>query len=245
MLRFLNSILFFLLMSATVLAQSKDSTVRKDFLPTGVRLGTDVISLIRTQTDESFSGYEINADVDFYRYFLTIDAGRWERNFSADEEDYNNSGNYFRVGVDINFLKKDPEKNMFFFGMRYGQSKFSENLHVTSDPVWGPVNINYTNEDKKAGWGELTTGIRVKMWKFFWMGYTARFKFGLSMNGSNEFATYDVPGYGKTTKESTWGFNYQLLFRIPVRTPGPPQMKPIKKKPASEKSTKKVATEVQ
>jgi hypothetical protein len=218
MLRFLNNILILFLLCSTAVAQKKDSVkVKPTFIPTGVRVGTDVVSLIRTQTDDSFSGYEFNADVDFYRYYLAVEVGRWERTFSTEEEEYHNKGNYFRVGVDINFLKKDPDRNMFFFGLRYGRSTYSENLSIFNDPVWGAVGANYANTDVNASWAELTTGLRVKMLKFFWMGYTARYKFGLSTNESGEFVPYDVPGYGKTANESTWGFNYQILFRIPVR----------------------------
>ncbi len=200
------------------MGQSKDSlAARPSYLPTGIRIGTDIISLIRTQTDDSFSGYEFNADIDFYRYYLAVEAGRWEREFNAEEETYANSGNYVRIGVDINFLLKDPDKNMFFFGMRYGRGTYSEQLSIMNDPVWGNVTTSYTNTDVKASWGELTTGLRVKMWKFFWMGYTARYKFALNTNEPSGFVSYDVPGYGKTEKETTWGFNYQILFRIPFR----------------------------
>ena len=196
----------------------KADTVKNKFLPTGIRVGTDIISLIRTPTDDGFKGYELNADLDFYRYYLTLEVGRWGKEFVTDEEDYSNSGNYARVGVDFNFLKKDPDRNMLFFGARYGWGIYSENFSVTTvDPVWGTNTINYTNTDIKAGWFELTTGLRVKMLKFFWMGYTARYKFGLNTNEPRGFVSYDVPGYGKTANPSTWGFNYQLLFRIPIR----------------------------
>lgn len=191
---------------------------KHSYLPTGIRVGTDVISLIRTATDKSFSGYEFNADIDFYRYYLTAEVGKWEKNFSTDVDNYDNSGTYGRIGVDVNFLLKDPDKNMFFFGMRYGQSTYSENFIVTTnDPVWGTVETTYSNSNINASWGELTTGLRVKMWKFFWMGYTARFKFGLNTEQPGELISYDIPGYGKTNKETTWGFNYQILFRIPIR----------------------------
>lgn len=193
---------------------------KKDFLPTGIRLGIDLISLIRSQTDASFSGYEFNADVDFYRFYLAAEVGKWEREFLTEEEQYKNNGSYARIGVDVNFLLKDPDKNMFFFGMRYGKSMYSEDFTVTTeDPVWGSFATTYTNTDVKASWGELTTGIRVKMWKFFWLGYTARYKFALNLSETGELVSYDVPGYGKTANESTWGFNYQVLFRIPVRKP--------------------------
>jgi hypothetical protein len=210
----------FLTLPVVLFAQKEDSLKKekKNFFPTGIRVGTDVISLIRTPTDNSFSGYEFNADVDFYRYYLAVELGKWERTFSTDEEAYTNEGDYMRVGVDYNFLKKDPDKNMFFFGVRYGWGTYSEVFStVISDPVWTNQTITYTNNDVKASWGELTTGLRVKMFKFFWMGYTARYKFGLNTNEPNGFTSYDVPGYGKSESQPTWGFNYQILFRVPIR----------------------------
>ncbi len=203
-----------------MVAQKTDSLEKekKDFSPTGVRVGTDAISLIRTQTDKSFSGYEFNADVDFYRYYLAVELGRWEREFSTKADAYTNEGNYMRVGVDINFLKKDTDKNMFFFGARYGWGVYSEVFSTSiNDPVWSGGVITYANNNLKASWVELTTGLRVKMFKFFWMGYAARYKFGLNTSEPSGFISYDVPGYGKTTNQSTWGFNYQLMFRIPIR----------------------------
>ena len=188
------------------------------FLPTGVRVGADAISFVRSQTDNSFTGYEFAADIDLYRYYVVAEIGSWERKFSSDNTIYTNNGDYKRIGVDINFLKKDPEKNMFFFGARYGWGTYSENLSVTSnDPVWGAITSNLSNSNIKANWGELTTGLKVKMFSLFWMGYTARYKFALNTNAPDKFSSTDVPGYGRTDKNSTWGFNYYLLFRIPVR----------------------------
>lgn len=206
--------------SDTVKRQKPDSVkkVKKDFFPTGVRVGMDLISLIRTQTDENFSGYEYTADIDFYRYFLTVEYGKWEKKFSTDEDTYSNDGNYMRVGVDVNFLKKDPDKNMFFFGGRYAWGSYSEVFSTSIvDPVWTDQTVTYTNTDVNSRWFEITTGLRVKMFKFFWMGYTARYKFGLKTNAPDGFTSYDVPGFGKTYENTTWGFNYQLLFRIPIR----------------------------
>lgn len=196
-----------------------DSTKqKKDFLPTGIRVGTDVISLIRTATENDFSGYEFNAEVDFYRYYLAVEAGRWEKKLITDEENYRNSGNYMRIGIDVNFLLKDPDRNAFFFGLRYGTSTYSEDLTlITTDPVWNTNTVTYSNDNLHASWGELTTGLRVKMWKFFWMGYTARYKFALNTNEPGGLVSYDVPGYGRTGSSTTWGFNYLLLFRMPIR----------------------------
>jgi hypothetical protein len=221
-LRYTTSILL-LIFPFALAAQDTDTVkvvapkARKDFFPTGVRVGTDALSLILSQTQDDFSGYEFNADIDFYRYYLTADVGKWERTFITKTDNYSNSGTYMRVGVDVNFLKKDPDKNMFFIGARYGWGTYSETLTtMIVDPVWSDESITFRNKDMKAGWAELTTGLRVKMLPFFWMGYTARYKFGLNTSDGT-FESHDVPGYGKTWKQSTWGFNYQLMFRIPIR----------------------------
>jgi hypothetical protein len=71
-----------------------------------------------------------------------------------------------------------------------------------------------------AKWGELTVGLRVKIWKEFWMGYTARMKFFPTIGNAGEIQTYDVPGYGLAAKRTYYGFNYQVFWRIPFKRRG-------------------------
>lgn len=209
----------------------KRDTVKNRYLPTGIRIGTDVLALVKSNVQNDFQGWEVNADVDFYRYFLAVDYGTWARTYFTDTSaSYSNDGKYWRVGADVNFLTKDVDRNMFFIGMRYGHATFSENLRVVDvDPVWGPALRNYSNVDITARWYELTTGLRVKIWQMIWMGYTARFKFGLKSQGASEMLPHDVPGYGRTDKESYWGFNYQIFIRLPFRKM-PPLPPPRRKK---------------
>jgi hypothetical protein len=234
-------ILFLGCIGFTIIAQTqpakppvkKDSvqrdTVKNRYLPTGIRIGTDAIALIKSQTQSNYSGWEVNADVDFNRFYLAYDRGTWSRNFHSDSTQYSNSGNYWRLGADVNFLLKDPDRNMFFVGFRYGKSTFSENMSIENyDKTWGKSVQNYVNQNASAKWKEITTGLRVKMWKFIWMGYTARFKFGMKPSGNLVMLPTDVPGYGRTNKETAWGFNYQIFFRIPFRKM--PPLPPAKKK---------------
>jgi hypothetical protein len=207
----------------------KTDTVRNRYLPTGIRVGTDVISLVKTNIQDDFKGWEVNADVDLHRYFLAADFGNWERTYNkTDSANYTNSGSYWRAGVDVNFLLKDPERNMFFIGFRYGRSRFKEDFTIISyDPIWGAFTRNYTNNNVTGRWLELTSGIRVKIWQMIWLGYTARFKFGLKTKGETDMLPHDVPGYGRTDKDSYWGFNYQIFIRLPFRKA--PPLPPAKK----------------
>lgn len=210
--------------AGTVVAQQVDVDTTSNpvskwdkFIPTGVRLGTDLMAFARGAYTESFTGWEVSADVDVHRYFVVAEYGHWARNYTTPDQ-YNNDGNYFRAGIDINFLKNDPQKNAFFIGARYANSTFSEHLVIErTDPVWGTVSSEASNVNINGHWYELTTGIKVKMWKMIWMGYTARFKFGLKTNETEPLLPHDVPGYGDTDKETTWGFNYQIFVRLPVK----------------------------
>ena len=226
-----------LLLCCEAFAQSDDSTsvdsTKVSFIPTGIRIGTDLISIGKSQFQSDFSGWEVNADIDFYRYYLALEYGSWSRSFIVEDANgnkdfsntYKNDGTYWRVGVDVNFLLKDIDRNMFFLGARYGHSNFSEVLDITApNPFEGGVNETIptlSHSGVNAHWFELTTGLRVKVWKVLWLGYTARFKFGLKTDDTAEIIPADVPGYGRTFKDSYWGFNYQVMIRIPVRKAPP------------------------
>ncbi len=55
---------------------------------------------------------------------------RGQGHFSVIRGNYSNDGTYWRVGVDVNLLVKDPDRNMLFFGARYGKANFSQDLTV-------------------------------------------------------------------------------------------------------------------
>lgn len=197
-------------------------TVRNRFIPTGVRVGTDIISIIKDRRQADFAGWEANVDVDIHRYLLSFDYGKWGRDFLNDSASYSNNGTYWRAGVDVNFLTRDPERNVFFIGFRYGRSSYSEEMSLLlQDSIWGSLDRTYNNNNVTAGWLELTTGVKVRIWKFIWFGYTARFKFGLSDPKSTVMMSHDVPGYGKTNRDTYWGFNYQVMIRLPLSKAGP------------------------
>lgn len=191
---------------------------KHDFTPTGLRLGTDLISIGTSIFGSKFSGWEANADIDFYRYYFAVDYGNWAKTLDVDNGQYENSGTYFRVGADVNFLQKDPDHNMFFIGYRYGQSFFDDHIsYAYTDPIYGDMSPSVGNTGLRAHWMELTTGLRVKIWKYLWMGYTARFKFAPRVGSFTEFQPYDIPGYGLYERKTYWGFNYQIFFRIPFK----------------------------
>lgn len=194
-----------------------DSTARR-FIPTGVRIGTDLITLGKSQISQKFEGWEVSADMDVYRFYPTFEFGSWSVRDSLKNGLYTNNGTYYRVGVDVNFLLKDPERNMFFLGFRSGRASYTDFVQYTfTDDAFGTIQTVVTNPEVTAVWTEATAGLRVRVWKVLWLGATARFKFRVFMDGADSLRSYDVPGFGRTFKKSWWGINYQAFVRLPLR----------------------------
>lgn len=186
--------------------------------PTGIRVGTDLILIGTSAFNTDFSGWEVNGDVDFGRYYLAVDVGNWNREQTMVNGLYSTHGNYLRLGIDVNFLLKDPDRNMIFFGLRYGRSMYDERVtYSDSANYYGPYQVDESNLGAQAGWVELVGGLRVKIWKELWMGYTARMKLLPQTTNNPAFESYEIPGYGLTFKNVYWGFNYQVFWRFPVK----------------------------
>lgn len=193
-------------------------SVQGKFIPTGIRVGADLIAFTKSLTRDDFKDYNLQADIDFYRYFLNLEYGLVERTFTAPDGIYNVEGSYFRVGPDINFLHRDPDRSALFFGLRYARGTFSDNLRYSvDDPFYGIGNSNASNSNLNTDWFEMVTGLKVRLLKTIWLGYTARFKFGVDTFERNALIPHEIPGYGRADETVTWGFNYYLIFRIPVR----------------------------
>lgn len=222
-LKYIISSILLLLIVVLAPAQSKKDaatdSLRKLHWPTGIRIGTDMIAIGKSIFNSPLESWEVNADVDFGRYYLALDYGNWSRTETLFNGDYKNEGAYWRVGVDINFLLKDPDKNMVFIGFRYGQAMYDEYLNYSFTTTgFGDQQRDLSNADARGSWGEMTAGLRVKIWKELWMGYTARMKFLPGTRGIGSLETYDLPGYGIASDNVYWGFNYQLFWRIPFKT---------------------------
>jgi hypothetical protein len=194
---------------------------KPNYIPAAIRFGVDVMALVNSRVKEEFNGWEFTADTEFHRYLLVADFGYSEEQFTADVESYSNDGHYWRLGIDANFLTRDPEKNVFFLGLHYGRASYNERMLIVptqeEQETWGSEPRLYSNDGMKAGWLELNGGLKVKIWQGIQLGYTCRFKFSLSQDKSREMLSHSVPGYGSTDRETAWGFNYYVFYRIPFR----------------------------
>ena len=199
-------------------------------MPSAVRIGTDLGYLGVSIFDQDKQLFEIVADVDVYKFFLTADYGMSSWKFNRSDFEYDNNGSYFKVGVDYNLTARDPDLNVIYFGMKYANSSFSEKFNYSvTDPFYFDYSEEISKSNLSAYWIEANFGMKVKVWKQLYLGWAGRIKFAKKVKSDHSsFNTYFIPGYGKAEYDSRWGFNFQIFYRIPFREKPPYKPKKIK-----------------
>lgn len=188
----------------------------KKFIPTGIRVGVDILGPLYHQIDERLLNYELTIDTDIYKYGMVVEAGHQFFRETNDNVDYAIEGNYLRIGPEANFLNRDKALNSFFFGLRYARSGFDEKVTGTvEDDTWGSIPIDFDITNNKSRWFEMNTGVKIRIWKGFFTGYTLRMRFARKGTVPDvPFTPYFVPGYGYAHQKASWGFRYYILYRF-------------------------------
>ena len=186
--------------------------------PTFVRIGTELINPIRSVLGNRTSGWEVEVETDFHRYVAVFDYGFEKWTFSDTTYMYESSGNYYRVGLDANLIPRDKFGSSLYFGLRYGQGSFEEELVGTvSYPQWGSSLIDGENREMRVQWFEMVMGMKAKVWKGLVLGYTLRLKLSPEFSDPQEFETYRIPGYGIGRSSNFWGISYYVAWQFQFR----------------------------
>ena len=148
--------------------------------------------------------YEIAANVQLARrFFPTLELGySGGKTHRGDSIQYNAHGGFFRVGCDINPLKKKKDSpHALLVGLRFGTAVQTK---------------GYTD-----CWGEIIAGCQVEIAKVqktaFYMGWMGRFKvlFTRDKEGltADQMKPIYIPGFGNRDNIG-WGLNYYLGWRF-------------------------------
>jgi hypothetical protein len=211
-LKYISSLL--LLFFFTLAAYSQNHK----YLPSQLRIGTDLSYLGLSVLSNEKSQFELNADIDFNRFIITGDYGYASWMFEETTYLYDNEGYYYRIGVDYNFIEPAEDQNAIYIGFKYAGTQFNESfIYQFADPFYGDYTKEIQDLKRTGSWLEIVTGMKIRLWKGLYMGWTGRFKFVSTISSSPaSLINYWIPGFGKTTKESRWGLNYQIFYRFPL-----------------------------
>lgn len=206
----------FLVACLSVLGQQQTPVKKKesvDLSPHELKVGVNAIRSGRSLSGSAYTSHEIETAIGIHLYNVVFDYGV-EENQRGEAFDYQNKGSYFRAGVDRNFVKEKASGNVLSLGLRYARANFEDQMTFTADQGFGEQTYALANDDLSARWMEVTLGLRGKVVSNLYMGFTMRWQFSRKINGEGELKTYDIPGFGKTTRQNSTAFDYYLMWRL-------------------------------
>jgi len=180
---------------------TNDSILNTNSIYNGTQLKLDVLmpAIVAGTSKGTMQHYELGLNVRLaQRFYPTLELGyAGGKIVKSDSITYNGQGGFFRLGVDINPLKKHPESpHALLVGVRLGTAVQTK---------------GYTD-----CWGEIVLGCQVEMAKVgntaFYMGWMGRLKF-LFTRQQKYFNPVYIPGYGNRDNIG-WGVNYYLGWRF-------------------------------
>ena len=216
------------LVTADTIAAKRDSThmprVPEKKIPiyqgTMVKLDIASPAVIAGISRGTLQHYEIAANVRLKdRFYPTLEIGYAGGHTQNDSIAYNGHGGFFRVGVDINPLRKHPDSpHALLVGVRLGTSM--QNWQHTTQATGG---------FRADCWGEIALGCQVEIVNgrkskiesqkrmAFYMGWMGRIKcmFTRQAEGmpAEQQAPLYVPGFGYRDNIG-WGLNYYVGWKF-------------------------------
>lgn len=202
-----------------------DTVVAGSFGINAMRIGVDLKPWIQgiASRERSFRNLHLRLDLgprNLITYGVSLDVtnSRADLSGGGGSTTYFNKGSAARIGFYFNVIPDDQEKNLVTVGIGYGRSWFEESLKgFVQDDDYGFFEIERASTGLHAGWVELNGGMQARVWKQLYVGYNLQLRILPHFDDSDQVQIYEIPGFGKASQKSSFGFSYYMLYRIPFR----------------------------
>ncbi len=217
---FISSLVVSLCITLQASAQSKLLAIEKDSVPmfNGLSISVDLAGLAMLALDdygELEAALRINLH-DQYFPIVELGYGKAEHDDEVTGIYYKTNAPYFRIGCDLNLLKKKHTKNRLYGGLRYAFTSYKVDIarHDLKDNVWqwdAPVDIR--GDQCSQHWLEAVFGVDAQVWGPLHLGWNVRYKRRIAHSDSSAGSTWYIPGYGKYG-DTRIGANFNVIIDI-------------------------------
>jgi len=176
MLKYFISIITFLFVNITI---GNVKIVNDTLEKFGVRAGLDLNKIIRSATDEDYSGFSLSGDIRLKESFYVFsEIGNEEKDINSNYLNSSVKGTYVKFGVNFKLNKDIRTQNIVYSGLIVGYSNFDQNINSytiynTHSIYWGesiinsPINLSNLN----AIWVEFIFGMKTEILNNLFLGF--------------------------------------------------------------------------
>ena len=129
MLKYFISIITFLFVNITIgNVKTANDTLEKF----GVRTGLDLNKIIRSATDEDYSGSSLSGDIRLKEsFYVFTEIGNEEKVINSNYLNSSVEGTYVKFGVNFKLNKDIRTQNIVYSGLSAGYSNFDQNINLS------------------------------------------------------------------------------------------------------------------
>lgn len=212
--------------SAAAIAEARKDSLRRVYkrypLLTDLSIGLNFAEPLFMAFGQTYASADFNATLNMWnRIQPTIELGLGWAKTSPDDGNFTYKGKpspYFKIGVNYNFLFKNPPDYQAVVGLRLGYSTFTYDVSEVNywNSYWQElIHYDLTGEHSHALWGEIGVGLKAKLWNRISMGWMIRYH-GIFNYGKNDNSRpWFIPGYGP--RKSSLGFSLSVSYTLPLR----------------------------
>lgn len=202
------------------IAEAKASKMKRPLLHTA-SVSVDIFPALLRAFGQKHGLVEFAAEINLYNRFIpVVEVGLGQANNTPEGNNYTYRSPvspYFRIGMNYNFMFKSDPDYLIMAGVRYGISPFSFSVtNVTQDGgYWDqPLEYDIPSQHVTAGYVQALVGLRVKVWKSLYMGWSVNFHKLLHESKTTYGQPWYIPGLG--TRNSSLGAAFSITYTIPL-----------------------------
>ena len=195
--------------------------LEKDTIPLfrGFALSFDLVGMAQMQLSDH-GQYEGAFRLNLHdQYFPIIEVGLGRANHDYDDITglrYKTTAPYFRIGADVNIMKRKHTGNRIFIGLRYGYTNYKVDVSrkPTEDPFWKTVgSFSVENLACYQHWAEAVFGLDAKVFGPLHLGWSGRYRIRMSHDDGFIGSSWYVPGFG-IQDSSTLSATFNVIIDI-------------------------------
>jgi len=189
----------------------------------GPRIRVDLASLVFLYFEPERMMYTVSADYEAWQdIYPVIETGYQHVRITKDIYRYTSSGLFLRAGVDVNVMKyeRNDVYEMIYAGLRYGYSNFKHRAYdiLLEEDYFGDISAGSIPEKRLgAHWISAVGGIRVELFRNFFMGWSLEGNVLLSQKRYAGMTPYNIPGFGPGGKRAGLVISYSVAYRFPLQ----------------------------
>ena len=184
-------------------------------------IGFNFFDGVMTLFGQKHASYDIQASLSLHNWIEpTVELGLGFADNRPENSNFRYKGKpsfYCKIGANYNFLYKSNPDYQVYLGLRFGYTNYRYEINdvtINSD-YWGQSNhFSIPDQHATALYGQALAGLKVKIWKWFSMGWSMRFGFKMKAPNASNSTPWFIPGYGTGALSAT----FSLIYTLPIHT---------------------------